>query len=188
MRFINETRNAGREDKILISKEGGYILLGMLIMLVAMMLGTCNRTYAQSSIEELESQGYTVLDSTETEQLLIKLIERDTLLAQVKDYQLLDSNYREQIRTLKELNLTRSQLTPAKPDKSLFEWQGFYLGISTTYGIDSNVLHNTVLGNLRFAIYGTARVRIGLVELWAGYEIPFDDKLKIKIGAGYRIF
>ena len=77
--------------------------------------------------------------------------------------------------------------TPAVKDP-LFEWQGFYLGISTTYGIDSNVLHNTVLGNLRYAIYGTARLRIGEVELWGGYEIPFNDKLRLRAGIGYRLF
>ena len=98
------------------------------------------------------------------------------------------SKQKEIIKNDSLIQFNYDKIKPAQPEKSLIEWQGFYLGISTTYGIDSNVLHNTVLGNLRYAIYGTARVRIGLVELWAGYEIPFDDKLKIKIGAGYRIF
>jgi hypothetical protein len=101
----------------------------------------------------------------------------------IKNDSMLNLNYQKQIDILSD-ELYR------KEEKSIFEFRGFYLGLSPFYVLDSNMVKSSIWNNLKYDITGTFKFNISnQLDLSCGLAFPLrSENPYIKANIEWRIF
>jgi hypothetical protein len=89
----------------------------------------------------------------------------------------------------KQINILTEELYK-KPEKPLFEFRGFYMGLSSFYNVDSNIVKNTFWESTKYDITGTFKFNIiDRIDLSLGVGIPVrKENFFIKTNLEWRIF
>jgi hypothetical protein len=114
-------------------------------------------------------------------QIQKKQLQKDSMI--IANESVLNSNYQKQINIL-------SEELYKKDEKPSFEFRGFYMGLSSFYCLDSNIIKYSVWENMKYNVTGTFKFNIlDRIDFSCGIEIPLrKEKFFINTNLDWRIF
>jgi hypothetical protein len=100
-----------------------------------------------------------------------------------KNDSIIQSSFEKQINILTE-EIYKKDIKPT------FEFRGFYLGLSSFYNVDSNIIKNTFWGSLKYDVTGTFKFNVlDRIDLSMVIGIPVrKENFFIKTNLEWRIF
>lgn len=110
-----------------------------------------------------------------------KQLQKDSSI--FKNDSVLNANYKKQINIL-------SEEIYKKDEQPAFQFRGFYVGISSFYGVDSNIFKNSVWNSLKYDITGTFKFNVlNRIDISCGIGLPMrKENLFIKANIDWRVF